>query len=72
MTTAHIPTLSPLTSHDRCDRCPAAAALRALLPAGELLFCRHHGRAHRSRLLDAGAILSPDPWEPHDRAASPG
>jgi len=36
--------------------------MRALLPAGELLFCRHHGRAHRSRLLDAGATLNPDPW----------
>jgi len=57
-----VPTMSPLTRHGRCDRCPAEAQMRALLPAGELLFCRHHGRAHRSRLLDAGATLNPDPW----------
>jgi len=62
MTTALVPTSSLLTRHDRCDRCSAAAQVRALLPAGELLFCRHHGREHRSRLLDAGAALSPGPW----------
>jgi len=48
----------PLTGHDRCDRCPAAAQLRAELPAGELLFCGHHARAHIPRLIELGARLS--------------
>ena len=53
--------LTPLTRLDRCDRCSAAAQLRALLPAGELLFCGHHAREHRARLIDIGARLIPDP-----------
>jgi hypothetical protein len=33
---------------DRCDRCGARAYIRVVLPGGgELLFCGHHGRAHR-------------------------
>ncbi|MEX2289962.1 MAG: hypothetical protein WD794_06505 [Mycobacteriales bacterium] len=49
---------TPLTAQDRCDRCGAQAYLRATLPAGpELLFCGHHGNAHRPSLLVAGAAL---------------
>jgi hypothetical protein len=49
------------TRLDRCDRCAAAAQVRALLPAGgELLFCGHHARAHAPRLREIGAALSPD------------
>lgn len=44
-----------LTRADRCDRCSAAAQVRAVLPGGELLFCGHHARAHRAPLLAAGA-----------------
>ncbi|MQA09108.1 MAG: hypothetical protein GEU98_11290 [Pseudonocardiaceae bacterium] len=41
-----------LTAADRCDRCSAAAGVRALLPSGgELLFCGHHAREHRDRLI---------------------
>jgi hypothetical protein len=51
-----------ITNRDRCDRCMAAAAVRALLPAGdELLFCGHHARVHAPRLREIGAELSPDP-----------
>jgi hypothetical protein len=39
-----------LTASDRCDRCGAQAFYRAVLAAGELLFCAHHGRAHAERL----------------------
>ena len=47
-----------LTAHDRCDRCPAAAQVIALVPhAGELLFCGHHTRVHAARLRDIGAEL---------------
>lgn len=63
MTTQRLPlTLPPLTRADRCDRCSAAAQVRALLPTGELLLCGHHGRAHRDRLLEIGAELHPPDW----------
>jgi hypothetical protein len=42
---------SLLTAADRCDRCGAAARVLAVLNnGGELLFCGHHGREHRSGL----------------------
>jgi hypothetical protein len=47
-----------LTRADRCDRCSARALVRAVLPAGELLFCGHHARAHEERLVEIGAILT--------------
>ena len=51
-------TPTPLTAQDRCDRCSAQAYVRATLPAGtELLFCGHHGNAHRPSLLVAGASI---------------
>jgi hypothetical protein len=50
----------PLTRADRCDRCSAAARVRAVLRGGELLFCGHHARAHRAPLLAAGARLVED------------
>lgn len=44
-----------LTLADRCDRCGAAAKVRAVLPSGgELLFCGHHGRAHEEKLRESG------------------
>ncbi|GAA1464181.1 MULTISPECIES: DUF7455 domain-containing protein [Williamsia] len=49
----------PLTAADRCDRCGAAARVRANLPAGgELLFCRHHYNEHEARLADLGATVT--------------
>jgi hypothetical protein len=49
-----------LTGHDRCDRCGAAAKVRASLPnSGELLFCGHHAREHAPRLQAIGAQLTP-------------
>ncbi len=61
MTSTSASALFPvLTGHDRCDRCGAAAKVRAVLPAGgELLFCRHHAREHARRLSEIGADLSP-------------
>ena len=47
-----------LTAADRCDRCGAQAYVRATLPGGtDLLFCGHHGNAHRPSLLVAGAAI---------------
>ncbi|MDN5750714.1 MAG: hypothetical protein L0H64_19760 [Pseudonocardia sp.] len=47
-----------LTLVDRCDRCGAAAKVRAVLPSGgELLFCGHHGRAHADKLRELDASV---------------
>lgn len=58
--TSTTPTTAPLTLLDRCDRCGAAAQLRAMLPTGgELLFCGHHARRHSARLAELAAELYP-------------
>ena len=49
MTGAMAPS-QPLTAMDLCDRCSAQAYVRVILPAGELLFCAHHGRQHGEAL----------------------
>lgn len=47
-----------LTAADRCDRCGAAARVRAVLPGGgELLFCAHHAKEHAARLESMAAVL---------------
>jgi hypothetical protein len=47
-----------LTRADRCDRCGAAAQVRATLPSGaELLFCQHHAKEHESKLIEMAAVL---------------
>ncbi|MGH3432576.1 MAG: DUF7455 domain-containing protein [Thermocrispum sp.] len=54
------PTLTrpALTASDRCDRCGAAAKVRAVLPAGgELLFCGHHARQHEAKLKELEAQI---------------
>jgi hypothetical protein len=46
------------TTSARCDRCGAAAQLRAVLPSGgELHFCGHHAREHEPRLRELSAEL---------------
>ncbi|MBN6041385.1 hypothetical protein [Amycolatopsis sp. 195334CR] len=54
------PTLTrpELTAADRCDRCGAAAQVRAVLRnGGELLFCGHHARAHEDKLKELEASI---------------
>lgn len=47
-----------LTRADRCDRCGAAARVRAKLPSGaELLFCQHHANKHEAKLTELSAVL---------------
>jgi hypothetical protein len=51
-------TREALTAADRCDRCGAAAVVRALLPTGgELLFCGHHANKHSERLGELAATI---------------
>ena len=50
-----------LTAADRCDRCGAAARVRAVLASGgELLFCGHHAREHETKLRELAAELQKD------------
>ncbi|MBP2473546.1 hypothetical protein JOF53_002418 [Crossiella equi] len=47
-----------LTAADRCDRCGAAARVRAVLQSGgELLFCGHHAREHETKLKELAASI---------------
>ena len=51
-------TTPELTRADRCDRCGAAARVRAKLPSGaELLFCQHDANEHEAKLVELSAIL---------------
>ena len=55
---AQAATSPTLTRADRCDRCGAAARVRATLPSGmELLFCQHHANEHESKLVALAAEL---------------
>lgn len=57
MTTTTL-TRPELTAADRCDRCSARAQVRAILPTGgELLFCGHHAREHKTRLVELEADI---------------
>ncbi|MGB3413357.1 MAG: hypothetical protein WBA28_01430 [Microbacteriaceae bacterium] len=40
-----------LNAFDRCDSCGAQAYVRVVLSTGELLFCAHHGNAHKEKLM---------------------
>ncbi|MTD53996.1 DUF7455 domain-containing protein [Amycolatopsis pithecellobii] len=54
------PTLArpELTAADRCDRCGAAAQVRAILASGgELLFCGHHAREYEGKLKEMAAEI---------------
>jgi hypothetical protein len=55
----HATLTSPeLISADRCDRCGAAARVRAKLPSGsELLFCQHHANEHQAKLIELAAVI---------------
>lgn len=56
--TATLTSPAAMVAEDRCDRCGAAAAVRAILPTGgELLFCGHHARQHSARLEELDAQL---------------
>lgn len=47
----------PLTLSDRCDRCGAAAKIRAVYTSGDLLFCGHHAHEYKETLTGALLVL---------------
>jgi hypothetical protein len=57
-TTTAAPPVSPA---ERCDRCGARAAIRAIMPGGtDLLFCAHHGRQHEQQLRATAVEIRDD------------
>lgn len=44
-------------SGETCDRCDTAAVAAAYLPAGDLLWCGHHGRQYECELKRRGAVI---------------
>jgi len=60
MTTA-VDTKRPINLVDRCDKCGAAAMVRATLLNGELYFCGHHGREIGTQLvLNSVEVYDPE------------
>lgn len=60
MTTA-VKLCEPITSLDRCDKCSAAAMVRATFLSGKLHFCGHHGREVGTKLvLQALEVYDPE------------
>ena len=53
--------------HDRCDRCGAQAYFRAVLIAGDLLFCAHHGRQYSAKLSETAVLLEDNSAAIHAR-----
>jgi len=52
------PDTRPLTAQDRCDGCPARAAVRLRMRSGlELTLCTHHYRKNASALVSQGAVI---------------
>jgi hypothetical protein len=49
-----------MNANDRCDRCTAAAKVRAVLLNGELLFCGHHAKEFASKIKEV-AVTIEDP-----------
>jgi hypothetical protein len=48
----------PIEVPQRCDRCGAAAKVRAVLSGGgDLLFCGHHAREHEDKLRQLAIAL---------------
>lgn len=46
-----------LTRKDRCDRCNAAAKIRARKNGSTLLFCQHHANQHLNKLTEQEWII---------------
>ncbi|GAA1717702.1 hypothetical protein GCM10009765_77740 [Fodinicola feengrottensis] len=51
-------TSAPEVLGERCDRCTAAAKVRAVLPGGgDLVFCQHHANQYREQLEKLAADI---------------
>jgi hypothetical protein len=61
------PTLTPTdtatpAAGERCDRCSAAAKVRAVLSGGgDLVFCQHHANRYRDTLEKVAVSVAAEP-----------
>ena len=46
-----------LTLEDRCDKCSAAAMVRATLLNGQLYFCGHHAKEMSTKLISSSVKI---------------
>lgn len=46
-----------ITLSDRCDRCGAAAQVRAVFLEGDLYFCGHHARKFNETLAKTASFI---------------
>ena len=53
------PELAAPPSGERCDRCGAAAKVRAVMPGGgDLVFCGHHANKYAAKLEKLSASFA--------------
>ena len=71
MTATLLSAAADLTHSDRCDRCGAQAFFRAVLTAGELLFCAHHAREHGDALKAVAANVIDESHRLGDAPSAP-
>ena len=51
-----------LITSEPCDRCGQGAQVRVIFAGGsELVFCGHHARRYRTRLLELAVLIQ---WSP--------
>ena len=55
---------------DRCDRCTAAAKVRAVLLNGELLFCGHHAKEFAVKIKEVSLKIEDPEFILHPALAS--
>jgi hypothetical protein len=54
------PDLAAPSLGERCDRCGAAAKVRAVLPrGGDLVFCQHHANQYQAELEKVAMVITP-------------
>lgn len=66
MTVSANTTLAPevfpeITLSDRCDRCGAAAKVRAVFQESDLYFCGHHGKEVMDSLIKSASYIQHKP-----------
>lgn len=64
-------TTADLTLLDRCDRCGAAAYVRAVKDESQLLFCGNHGRKTATKLIASGWSLDDQTHKAFQKPAPP-
>jgi hypothetical protein len=61
----------PLNALDRCDRCGAAAYVRAVKDSSQLLFCGNHGRSVYETLAGQDWKIDDQTHRAFDRPSAP-